>query len=59
MNDFTCKCIKCGTEKSYTGMKDAYMDGWIFGRIQTCYDCDKNKKTDKLENTIVIPDETN
>jgi hypothetical protein len=57
MSEFKCKCIKCNKEESFSGLKEAYMNGWFFGRTQMCHDCEKNKKHDKLENIVNIPDE--
>lgn len=39
--NFKCKCSKCNKEDSYPDLKSAYMDGWWFGKSQTCYDCGK------------------
>ena len=46
-NNFVCKCVVCGKEDRFDGIKGAFMEGWFFGRNQMCYDCGKNQKEDK------------
>lgn len=58
MNEFKCKCVKCGVEKSYFDMKEAYMDGFNFGKNAMCWECQKSLKNTTPEfepfNEIVI-----
>lgn len=44
MNEFKCKCTKCGIFQSYEDLKSAYMDGWNIGKAAVCWDCQKSAK---------------
>jgi hypothetical protein len=48
MNDFKCKCSQCGTEKKYSSLKKAYLDGWNIGYNALCWDCQKVSKSDNV-----------
>lgn len=43
MNEFKCSCVKCNLQQSYENLKEAYMDGWNFGRNAVCWDCQQTK----------------
>ena len=51
--NFKCKCNKCNKEEAYVDLKAAYMDGWWFGKNQTCYECGKMNNSSSNDNVAV------
>ena len=55
MSDFKCECRICGKRETFENLRQAYMNGWNFGKTQMCYECEQKEKTKVQSSAFVKP----